>query len=87
MSSFVGRRDFLFTSGLIAAGLTAGCAQEVGPDAALTSAAAKPRADELVRLNLAENAWGCSQKAYEAIIDHANGANRYAGAEKTTLIA
>ncbi|MEM6651954.1 MAG: histidinol-phosphate transaminase, partial [Pseudomonadota bacterium] len=80
-------REFLLTSGLVAAGLTAGCVQEVGPDAALTSAAATPRADDLVRLNLAENAWGCSQKAYEAMIDHANGANRYAGAEKTALIA
>ncbi|MEM1142176.1 MAG: histidinol-phosphate transaminase [Pseudomonadota bacterium] len=87
MDSIVGRREFLVTSGLVAAGLTAGCATEAGPEATSSGLAVMPNSDGLVRLNLAENAWGCSKKAYEAIVNHAHGVNRYAGAEKEALIA
>ncbi|MEM1389627.1 MAG: histidinol-phosphate transaminase [Pseudomonadota bacterium] len=87
MNSFVGRREFLLTSSLIAAGLTTACSGRDVEEASLMSAAAVPIADDLIRLNLAENAWGCSQNALEAMMAHANGANRYAGAEKEALIA
>ena len=85
-SSGTDRREFLLASGLFAAGLAAGCSSETGASAQAASPAIAS-GDDLVRLNLRENPWGASPKAYEAIIAHAQGANRYAGAEKEALIA